>query len=139
DMDTGELESLVAHDDVHAIMDDGSTADAVRLDIAVIDGKKAVTLQGQPAIVTRKDLKLVGEIIHIVPDTEQLSVTGAGRMDGAQRSAADQPARPVTVTWEKSLLGHDNVIECLGGVVINSVGSDGSKDIAKGRQVILKI
>ncbi|HEV8291076.1 MAG TPA: hypothetical protein VGP94_04110, partial [Tepidisphaeraceae bacterium] len=137
EMDTGELESLVAHDDVHAIMDDGSTADAVRLDIAVKDGKKAITLQGNPAVVTRKDGKLIGEIIHIVPETEQLSVTGAGRMDGVQRSAPDQPPRPVTVTWEKSLLGHENVIECLGGVVLNTIGSDGSKDVAVGRQVIL--
>ena len=94
EMDTGELESLVAHDNVHAVMDDGSTADAVRLDIAVKDGHKSITLQGNPAIVTRKDGKLIGEIIHIVPDTEQLSVTGPGRMDGVQRTAPDQPARP---------------------------------------------
>jgi lipopolysaccharide export system protein LptA len=137
DMDTGELESLVAHDNVHAIMDDGSTADADRLDISVKDGKKAITLQGQPAIVTRKTGTLIGEIIHIVPDLQQLSVTGPGRMDGVQRSAPDQPARPVTVIWERNLLGHDNVIECVGGVIITTIGSDGSKDIARGRQVTL--
>src|SRR5205814_5195659 len=74
---------------------------------------------------------------HIIPDLEQLSVTGAGRMDGMQRSAPDQPARPVTVTWERNLLGHDNVIEVVGGVIINSTGSDGSKDLAKARQVIM--
>jgi hypothetical protein len=137
DMDSGELESLVAHDDVHAVMDDGSTADAVRLDIAVKDGKKAITLQGQPAIISRPNGKLIGEIIHLVPETEELSVTGAGRMDGVQRSAPDQPARPVNITWEKSLLGRGDVIECLGGVVVNTIGSDGSKDVARGRQVIL--
>src|SRR5439155_221021 len=70
DMDAGDLESLVAYDDVHTVMDDGSTADAVSLEIRVQDGKKAITLQGQPAIVTRKTGKLIGNIIHIVPDLE---------------------------------------------------------------------
>jgi lipopolysaccharide export system protein LptA len=137
DMDAGDLESLYAYDDVHALMDDGSTAEAVSLEIQVIDGKKSITLQGQPAMVTRKNGKLIGNIIHIVPDSEQLSVTGAGRMDGVQRPDPNQPGRPVTVTWEKNLLGHDNVIECIGGVIVNSIGSDGSKDIAKARQVIM--
>lgn len=137
DMDAGDLETLYAYDDVHAVMEDGSAADAVSLEIQVRDGHKSITLQGQPAIVSRKTGKLIGNIIHIVPDLEQLSVTGAGRMDGVQRSAPDQPARPVTITWEKNLLGHDNVIECIGGVNINSIGADGSKDIAKARQVTM--
>jgi lipopolysaccharide export system protein LptA len=133
----GDLETLIAHDAVHVITADGKTADADQLVIEVKNGKTEVTLHGRPAVVTRDKDKLIGAIIHMVPDTEDLSVTGAGRMDGVQKGAEGKPPRPVTVTWEKNLTGHGDLIECEGGVVARSTDADGTVNLALGRRVII--
>lgn len=134
---TGDLETMVAHDSVHVVTADGKTADADELVIKTKDGKADVTLYGRPAMVTRDKDKLIGAIIHMVPDTEDLSVTGAGRMDGVQKSADGKAARPVTVTWEKNLTGHGDLIECEGGVIARSTDADGTVNVAQGRRVII--
>jgi len=139
DLLPGELESLVAHENVIVLTPDGKSAKADQLTLDVKDKQLAATLQGEPAEVKANKNTLTGVIIHMIPDRKQISVTGAGTLDGiSQKTATDTP-RPIKVTWAKSMRadGNDNLVECFGSVKAESTDPDGTVNIVRGDRVRL--
>ena len=133
----GELETLVAHDKVTVVTKDGRSARANQMTLEVKDKHVSVTLQGEPAEVKQEKNTLTGPIIHMVPDSQQISVTGAGSLDAIAQKTADAPARPVRVTWERNMRadGKENLVECFGGVEAKTTDADGSVTTVKGDRV----
>lgn len=139
DVMPGEVESLLAHDNVSVKTVDGKTAEADQLVVEMREGQPSATLHGRPAVVTHDRNKLIADAIQMMSATQQISVPGPGRMEGVQKQEGDRPERPVEVVWEKSMRadGRRNVIEAFGSVVARSAGADGAQNVARGDQVRL--
>ena len=139
EMMPGEVESLLAHDDVRVKTVDGKTAEADQLVVEIREGQPSATLHGRPAVVTHNKNRLTSDVIQMMSATQQISVPGPGRMQGVQRQEPGQPERPVEVTWEKNMRadGRQNMIEAFGSVVARNIGADGAVNVAKGQQVRL--
>jgi hypothetical protein len=140
DLDTGDLEHLVATQQVRITTADGKRAEAESLEITEVNGKQTVILRGKaeaPAVVVREADRLVGPEIRFSPDTQEFAVLGAGRIDGEHRESAAGPGLPVAVTWNNNVVGRNNVITADGGVRATSTDSDGANNTATAQRVSL--
>ncbi|MGE5610919.1 MAG: hypothetical protein ACM359_16840, partial [Bacillota bacterium] len=137
DVMPGELESLVAHDNVRVKTSDGKTAKANQLTIEVKDGVLSATLHGEPAEVGDSKNTLTGPIISMTPDREQFVVTGPGELNGLVQKAEDNAARPVKVKWNKSLRadGKENLLEAFGQVKATTIDASGAVTTTTGDRV----
>lgn len=139
DLAPGELESLIAHDEVRVTTNDGKSAAADQLVIEVKDKEATATLHGRPAVVKDGKNTLSGLIIHMNPERQQLSVTGGGTLEGMSQKTEDGTERPSVVTWKKSMRadGKEDLLECTGGVTAMMVDTEGSVNTVKGERVRL--
>lgn len=138
DMDSGELESLFAHDKVKIITHDGKQAFANVLAIEVKDKLTRVTLHGLPATVktSEKDV-ITGNIITMIPETQHVVISGEGRMKGVHQPNLSQAGQPFDINWTRSLEAKDDVIELLGGVAAKMTDAEGAVNTATGERAIL--
>ncbi|HEX2971100.1 MAG TPA: hypothetical protein VHP11_02135 [Tepidisphaeraceae bacterium] len=71
DVTPGELESLVAHDNVRVKTVDGKTAKANQLTIEVKEGVLTATLHGEPAEISDGKNTLSGSILSMAPERDR--------------------------------------------------------------------
>jgi len=154
------VQSVLASENVHAILKGGATADAEELHLDTIDGKQQVKLIGAPlATVIDKASTLRGPVIQINPDTQRSLVLGAGTLDAVQggesglapaRNPATQksPAtrkkpstQPVHITWDKQVVvdGKSNTIEIEGPCVVTTRDEKGALNTARGDRVVINL
>ena len=136
-----DLQSMIAHDAVHVIgRKDGTEAFADTMLIDKKAGKPAIKFVGQPfAKIIQKSNTITGSVIDLSPDGQQLSVDGGGTMHGSQQQSPGVAAKPIDVSWTRSLRvdGKRNVVDALGDVIAKSVDADGTVDTARGDQAQL--
>lgn len=133
-----EVESMVAHDHVIVVTKDGTRATADQLLVNTVDGKARVKLLGTPsAKIVDKQSTIIGAIISLNPDSQEMTVDGEGEMHAIQQESPGAAPRPMDVFWSRSLLvnGKENFCDAIGSVraVVNN--ADGSQDVAKGDHV----
>ena len=139
------LEQLTATGKVRLTTADGATSTADVLSIDHKAGRRWVTLNGSPASASNGDSTLSGNTIVAdvtsafdPSDTSgkaSATIDGPGRLNGKQKSADGKPSQPIDVTWTKSMVydGPGNRAKIDGDVVVNTTGSDGTINYAKGR------
>jgi lipopolysaccharide export system protein LptA len=131
-----DLQSLIAHDGVHVIgKKDGTEAFADTMLVDKKDGISTAKLVGQPfAKIIQKNNVITGPVIDIAPDSQQLSVDGAGAMHGTQQQEGGATTKPIDVTWTRSLHvdGKQNVVDALGAVVASTTDADGTVNTVRG-------
>lgn len=134
----GQLQRMSAHGNVEVTMADGKKASAAELIIDREDGQRTqVKLMGRPAVVQREQDSLTGELIALVPETQELMVAGAGALKGSRQNEGQKKSLPVEVSWTRSLRGQGDRMECEGDVVAKTTDADGTINTAKGQRVIL--
>ncbi len=130
---TYTVQSMNARDAVHALMKNGSTADARELHLATIDGRQQIDLFGGDVPATLTDGKqstLKGPLIHLWPDQSEVKVDGPGAAHSVSRASATQPASPLDVTWTHDLAGSGtaNTVDVHGRVTATSIDKQGNHD-----------
>lgn len=137
-----ELESLFASSKVHSVLKNGAIADSDALRVNMEDGKSHIELSGKPATV--KDGKggsLSGPIIHISPEQSLVTVSGAGSMESVRSASANEPARPVKVTWTDSMNvnGPANTVDVAGHVKVTTTDTIGTVNTVFGDKAHLDL
>jgi hypothetical protein len=136
------LESLLAQDNVVVTGKDGDTANSSQLVVETENGKRIVTLIGQPtATVKSKQSTLTGPVIKFEPDSDRASVAGAGTMHGVQQESANSRPRPVDIsgTGNLSADGATNNVEISEHVLIQGKTEDGADNTATQDRVRLTL
>jgi hypothetical protein len=127
--DTGAVvvESISAQQDVRISTADGNAASADQLVMETKDGKREITLIGQPvARVQQKENILTGPVIKFDPDTNRAYVVGAGTMHAVQQQAsgADKKSKPqpIDMSWGGNLAadGNLNIIDISEKIALNA-------------------
>jgi hypothetical protein len=134
----GQLESLIAHENVRVTTANGEVAEGDELVIKTEGKETEATLHGRPATVTRGNNVLSGPILDMLQERQQLTVTGEGKLKGMTEKKGNRPPRPVVVTWQKSMRADakENLIECFGGVTATTLSDEnGSETIVRGERV----
>jgi hypothetical protein len=123
-----DLQDLLAQGNVHVRSKDGGNAAGNELKLWVEQGQPQMMLSGAPARVDDKTNSVVGNLILVHGGEQRYEVRGPGKMHFEQKDEKKATTRPVDVAWEKGVdvNGKTNLIAIDGGVVINSVQSDGT-------------
>ncbi|HEX3358794.1 MAG TPA: hypothetical protein VHS31_17590, partial [Tepidisphaeraceae bacterium] len=137
-LDTSSIvvETMSAQQDVQMTTADGNAAKADSLSMVTEDGKRTVTLVGEPnAIVKQKDDVLMGPVITFYPDTNHASVTGAGTVHAVQQpapDAKDKKPQPIDIGWGGNLSanGDLNLVDITQKINIAAKTSDGAMNTA---------
>ncbi len=136
-----ELESLAAKTNVHALLKNGSTADADELHIVGMGRQQKISLTGTggATLTDGKNSWLKGPTIDITPDQSIVEVNGPGSMRTIRKSPATQPAdasppRPFDVSWtdRMKLNGAANVVDLFGKVLVTNVDAIGTRSTITG-------
>ncbi len=136
-----QLQSLTANDHVHVVMKDGTIAQADTLLVNSTESKPTVKLLGTPyATVSARQSTIQGAIIDVVPDSQQMTIDGAGAMHGVQQ-APNGVVKPLDITWTRNVQydGIANTIDCIGGVMAKSVDVDGTVNVASGERMKINL
>jgi len=136
---SAQLEGLVAHEDVRITTFDGKRARADQLIIEMKDGQPVVTLHGQPATVVQEQSTLTGPVIRMDATSQELTVTKEGRLDSRVGKGAGSENRPLHVAWQRTMRadGKQDVIEAVGGVLVEAVDEEGAVNTIKGDRIRL--
>lgn len=142
----GDLESLLASENVKVKTDNGAEALADQLNIDVKDGEQTLTLLGKPATVKNRTETLAGPMLTVKgkdlsskEGPNEFSVAGAGKMTGIQKDKKSGKEKPFEVTWSRGLSGVGDDVTVDGDVKSTFIDTDGSVNEATGEKVVLKL
>jgi hypothetical protein len=130
------VETMSAQQNVRMTTADGNAAKADSLSMVTEDGKRTVTLVGEPnAMVRQKDDVLLGPVIKFDPDTNRAAVVGAGTMHAVQQpapDAKDKKPQPIDIGWGGNLSadGNLNLVDITQQIKISARTSDGAMNNA---------
>ena len=136
-----DLKSMIADDHVHVLaVKDQTEAFADTMLVDKKNGKPTVKFVGQPnAKIIQKGNTILGPVLDLIPDSQAITVAGAGSMQGVQQSATSATTRPIDVSWTRHLKGNgkDNLIELEGAVIAKTVDPDGTVNRISGDQATI--
>jgi hypothetical protein len=124
-----DLESMIARENVHAVLKNGTIADANELHVTTLNDQQEVDLfgvDGMPAKLNDgKGSTLSGPKIHIIPSSSNLLVQGPGTMTTIRKSTT----QPAVVTWTDSLDAKvaENTVDIHGNVTGRSLEANGTQ------------
>jgi hypothetical protein len=133
---SGELESLVASQDVRVRDNKGFEAAAETINVSTSkDGHRDVSLFGQPsATVKSGENVLVGPTLRLSPETGVATVLGRGTLHAVQQAPPDTATKPkaIDVAWAGNLVadGQQNVVNINDKVQLTNRSDDGSVNTA---------
>lgn len=135
-INSGKPQTLSASGDVSARAGDGSVVRAAALTVGNLSSDRIVYIDGPDASVSGQGSTLLANRIVYNESNGQAVINGPGRLNGVQKP--DKPGgkeSPFSVLWTEgaTLDGKANVIDVKGGIVFETVGSDGATATATGK------